>query len=214
MKINKSCRLKIGLCLTISVVAMQGCSDNTGSSIDTICSASSVGTYPEQATSPYVLPFSVGESYRVGQGNCTRGSHNAIISQQFAYDVLMPIGTTLVASRSGVVIAVEQSYRDDTGIPGEENFVVVMHDDGTGARYIHVTTQGALVEVNDVVTRGDPLALSGNSGNSSEPHLHFDVIEGACIPGEPQMCNSVPVNFSNTRPHLNGLIQGEVYAAE
>lgn len=214
MLINNKFCLHFGVFLALSIVCIQGCSSTAGSLTDSVCSASAVGIYPEQTTSSYVLPYPVGESYRVGQGNCTHGSHNASINQQFAYDILMPTGTTLVASRSGVVIGMERSFSDDTGVPGEENFIVILHDDGTAARYIHVTTQGALVELNDVVAQGEAVALSGNSGNSSVPHLHFDVIDGPCFPGELQTCNSVPVNFSNTRTHLNGLTQGELYAAE
>ena len=215
MLIKSKYSLQFGLYLAVSVVTLQGCSSGTaGAPNDSICSAAAVGVYPQQTTSPYVLPYSVGESYRVGQGNCTLGSHNAIINQQFAYDILMPMGTTILASRSGVIVAIEQSFSDGTGVPGEENFIVVLHDDGTAGRYIHVTAQGALSQLNEVVAQGDALALSGNSGNSSEPHLHFDVIEGTCIPGELQTCNSVPVNFSNTRVHVNGLIQGEIYTAE
>lgn len=185
-----------------------------GAPSDSACSISAAGTYPEQATSLYVLPYSVGESYLVGQGNCTGASHNASIKQQFAYDILMPMGTKIIASRSGQVVAIEQGFSDGTGVPGEETFIVVLHDDGTAGRYIHVTAQGALLELNEFVAQGSALALSGNSGNSTEPHLHFDVLDRACVPGELQTCNSIPVNFSNTTAHLNGLRQGEIYTAE
>ncbi len=212
MFVNNKISWGFGFCLTVSISIVQGCSI-AGAPNDSICSASAVGIYPEQATSPYVLPYSVGESYTVGQGNCTLASHNASINQQFAYDILMPIGTTIVASRGGLVVAVEHSFSDGTGVPGEENFIVVLHDDGTAGRYIHVTAQGALVKSNDFVAQGDALALSGNSGNSTAPHLHFDVIDGTCIPGELQICISIPINFGNTRTHHTGLIQGERYTA-
>lgn len=206
---------KLGFFLTLTVVAISGCDSvrTAGVPNDSVCSASAVGVYPEQATSPYVLPYSVGESYLVAQGNCTLGSHNAFINQQYAYDMIMPIGTTLVASRGGQVVAIEESFSDGTGIPREENYVVVLHEDGSASRYIHVKHQGALVEVNDIVSQGDAVALSGHSGNSSEPHLHFEVMSGFCIPHEDEGCYTVPVNFSNTRSHVNGLVQGETYTA-
>jgi len=51
------------------------------------------------------------------------------------------------------------------------------------------------------------MSLSGDTGSSSEPHLHFHV-QGC------DGCPTVPVTFSNTRSHPTGLIQGEVYRAE
>lgn len=206
----------LGLFLTISFVVIPGCDSarTAGAPSDSVCSASAVGVYPEQTTSPYVLPYSVGGGYLVAQGNCTLGSHNASINQQYAYDMIMPIGTTLVASRAGQVVAIKDNYSDGTGVPGEENYVVVQHEDGSASRYIHVTEQGSLLELNDMVDQGEPVALSGHSGNSSEPHLHFEVMNGLCIPHEDQGCYTIPVTFSNTSFHVNGLVQGETYTAE
>ena len=89
--------------------------------------------------------------------------------------------------------------------------------DGTTGRYIHVTTLGALVQLQDTVSQGDAIAMSGNSGNSTGPHLHFDVVNdqgGAlCLPSQAN-CTSVPINFRNTSAHVNGLIEGQSYTAD
>ncbi len=203
-------------CAAALIAVISGCSGGDGGvgRIDQACMAAVAGTYPGQSTSPYILPYSVGETYLAGQGNCTNFSHRADINQQFAYDLIMPIGTTLVASRGGVVIAVEQSFRDATRIPGEENYVYIQHDHGTIGRYIHLTMLGALVQPQDIVSQGDAIALSGDSGNSEVPHLHFDVLDGPCLPQQSFDCLSLPVNFSNTAPHINGLVEGEFYTAE
>ncbi len=212
-----------GALLAVLVVVIHGCGGGGGGGeansnrSDSTCMAAAAGTYPVQSTSPYILPYSIGETHLVGQGNCTTGSHRASIGQQFAYDVIMPIGTTLIASRGGVVVAIEESFSDGTGVPGEENFVAIKHDDGSTGRYIHVTTLGALVELQDVVLQGDVIALSGHSGNSSEPHLHFDVVNdpsGVLCLLQQQSCLSVPINFRNTRTHVNGLIEGQSYTAD
>lgn len=162
------------------------------------------GGYSDQRTSEYILPYSIGSAFIVGQGNCTDGSHSD--DQKYAYDFDMPIGTPIVASRAGTVLAIEERYEDSTQVSGEENFVLIEHDDGTVAGYFHLTQDGALVEEGDDVALGEMIGLSGDSGDSTEPHLHFEVLE--C-----QDCDSLPVNFSNTRAHTNGLVDEEYYEA-
>lgn len=165
------------------------------------------GPYPDQSLSPYALPYPEGSTYTVGQGNCSQGSHADGTDAQYAYDFLMPIGSQVAAVRGGSVIAIEERFSDTDHANLHENFVDVQHADGTVAAYVHLTEGGALVDVGDTVARGDIVALSGNSGNSAAPHLHFAV--HGCA-----MCRSVPVTFRNTRPHPNGLATGEAYTAE
>ena len=126
---------------------------------------------------------------------------------QYAYDFLMPIGTEITAARAGRVLLVEESFPDRTRTAGEENFVNIAHVDGTIAGYVHLTENGALVTVGKAVVQGQVIGLSGDTGSSSEPHLHFHV-QGC------DGCATVPVTFRNTRPHPNGLVQGESYRAD
>lgn len=171
------------------------------------------GAYPTQESSPYVLPYEPGQSF-VTTGNCG-GAHGRNTPQQYGYDFVtsldpilpMPIGTRIVAARDGEVIRVEERFADGTRIPGQENQIGIRQADGTIAAYGHLTTNGALVEVGDRVERGQIIGLSGDSGNSTAPHLHFEV--RAC-----DGCASIAVTFRNTRPHPRGLISGESYRAE
>jgi murein DD-endopeptidase MepM/ murein hydrolase activator NlpD len=204
--------------MAMLIVLIQGCGGGGKNNVaDPTCREAAAGTYPQQSTSAHVLPYSIGETYTVAQGNCTIGSHRADVGQQFAYDFEMPIGTTLIASRGGVVVDLEEGFSDGTGVPGEENFVAILHDDGTTSRYIHVTTLGALVQLQDIVLQGDAIALSGNSGNSTGPHLHFDVVRdpnGMLCHPQQRTCLSEPINFRNTSAHVNGLVEGRSYTAE
>jgi len=188
--------------LTLSSLLAAACGNPSAPS-QTSCA----GPYPDQLSSVYVLPWRVGETYRIGQGNCGPGSHSARTIVQYAYDILMPIGTPVIASRSGRVLLVEDRFPDATRIPGQENYVNIIQRDGTVAGYVHLTTDGALVGVGDTVAQGQVIGLSGDSGSSTEPHLHFHV-QGC------NGCATVPVTFRNTRAHPQGLVVGESYTAE
>lgn len=122
----------------------------------------------------YALPYPVGKSYLMVQGYFTRFSHR----HRAAIDFKMPEGTTITAARDGVVIRTEKNknkgglnkrYRKDA------NYIVVRHDDGTQAGYWHLQKGGVLVNVGDTVKQGQPIGLSGNTGLTAFPHLHFFV---------------------------------------
>jgi murein DD-endopeptidase MepM/ murein hydrolase activator NlpD len=55
------------------------------------------------------------------------------------------------------------------------NYVIVMHDDATFAEYCHLQTNGVLTRLGARVSTDTPIGLSGNTGFSTEPHLHFSV---------------------------------------
>lgn len=164
--------------------------------------------FPDQVTSPYVLPYPVGDRHNVRQGNCNEAnSHHDGFNETFAYDFEMPIGSTVVAARGGTVLAVIEQFGDDQHGLAEANVVAIDHGDRTYAKYGHLTRNGVLVEVGDEVEAGQPIALSGNSGMSRGPHLHFSVKR--CPEGEPiggPACRTIPVTFRNTSPHPRGLV--------
>jgi murein DD-endopeptidase MepM/ murein hydrolase activator NlpD len=124
----------------------------------------------------YAFPYAPENAYRILQTYGSRFSHRG--REGFAIDFDMPIGTPVHAARSGVVARIEESnskgcWKDNCG--QYANFVVVLHSDGTTGEYYHLDEDGALVDVGDTVARGQKIALSGNTGHTTMPHLHFAV---------------------------------------
>ena len=75
---------------------------------------------------------------------------------------------------------------------GKDNFVVVKHDDGTLGTYCHLLKSGIKVAVHQRIQAGDVVGLSGNSGYTSGPHLHFHVAREV----DPQMFIQIPGTFT------------------
>jgi len=155
----------------------------------------------------YVLPYPVGKTYTCTQGFNSNPSHFG--SFYYSVDFGMSIGTFITAARSGRVVYVVESNSDSDQTPGHENIVIVMHEDTTYARYVHLTLNGALVQVDQTVVLGDTVGLSGSSGTPA-PHLHFDVTK--TFSGKSDQ--TIPFYFKNTSPHPNGLQRGVAYKAQ
>lgn len=85
-----------------------------------------------------------------------------------ALDIPVPEGTAINAVDDGVVVRVRAEARGDAGI-----WVGVKHPSGITSRYLHLSK--TLVRQGQTVRRGETIGLSGNTGNSSGPHLHLDL---------------------------------------
>ncbi|MCS6818705.1 MAG: M23 family metallopeptidase [Chitinophagales bacterium] len=91
-------------------------------------------------------------------------------------DFTAPVGTEVYVTGDGVVETVEYSYS------GYGNQVVVDHGYGYKTRYAHLSK--FKVKVGQKVKRGDVIGLVGNTGKSTGPHLHYEVIKGG-VPVNP-----------------------------
>ncbi len=154
----------------------------------------------------YAFPYAPGRSYRILQGYGSRFSHRGL--EEFAIDFDMREGTPVHAARAGIVARVEERHNKGCWAKGcgqYANYIVVLHSDGTTGEYYHLKQDGALVEVGDMVTRGQKIGLSGNTGHTALPHLHFAVYRASTW-GETQ---SIPIRFQSadgviSRPRNGG----------
>ncbi len=122
----------------------------------------------------YALPFRKGDTHLMSQGYNGSFSHNG----KYAIDFNMDIGTDICAARDGVVVEVKEN--SNRGCPSRKclddaNNIILYHDDGTFTEYAHLKKNGAKVRIGDRVREGEVIGLSGNTGFSSGPHLHFEV---------------------------------------
>lgn len=102
------------------------------------------------------------------------GSQSFVSCDYYGYsghtgvDIAANRGTAVYAVKSGVVTLSE--YHRTYGYQ-----LIIDHGDGTSTRYAHCNK--LFVSVGDSVTQGENIATVGNTGNSTGPHLHFEVLE-------------------------------------
>ncbi|MCK9858053.1 M23 family metallopeptidase [Paenibacillus sp. ATY16] len=83
-------------------------------------------------------------------------------------DFAVPQGTDVYAAEAGVVI-VAQTWS------GYGNAIIIDHGNGLWTLYGHLRNGGIMVEKGQTVKKGEKIGESGNTGNSTGPHLHFEV---------------------------------------
>jgi murein DD-endopeptidase MepM/ murein hydrolase activator NlpD len=121
---------------------------------------------PDTATPtvPSLWPLEV-EGY-VTRGNADSSDYGA---PHPGLDVAVPVGTPIRAAGGGTVVEVGDDARYG-------RFVRLEHRDGYETLYAHASQ--ILVKQGDKIPSGRPIALSGNTGQSTAPHLHFEVRQG------------------------------------
>ncbi len=114
---------------------------------------------------PFVGSRSVSRTFHHYGGHATPG-----------IDFRVPSGTPIYAAGPGTIVGIEERCR-----PGHRwcsgrrgNYVEIAHPAGRHSRYLHLRPGGAGVSIGEQVARGELIGYSGNTGDSTGPHLHYD----------------------------------------
>lgn len=157
----------------------------------------------------YHLPYESRKTFRLFQGPDGALSHQG----EAAYDFPMPRGTPIRAARGGLVTEVVDDFGeggDDLAFADMANKVLILQDDGTIAAYFHLLRGGMRVKAGDRVEAGTIIALSGNSGRTTGPHLHFEVFR----PMGGSKRETIPVRFRTAAGEAIVLEEGQAYRAD
>lgn len=152
----------------------------------------------------YILPF-IGEEAKIFQGYNGPYSHAAtrrgicevLYDDRFAIDFALPLGTSVLASKSGIVYEViNDSYQYyegldlETGLDTRANFILLKHFDETFTLYSHLAGESIQIERGMEAAKGQKIAETGKSGWIGPVyHLHFQAFK--------EIGSSFPVVFDN-----------------
>lgn len=136
----------------------------------------------------YLLPLQ-SAAVRVSQAFAGHYSHTDA-QNLYAVDFPLPEGTPVLAARAGRVMQVVESRE-------QGSLLRILHSDGSMALYAHLQAGSACVRPGQAVAAGQTIALSGNTGHSSGPHLHFVVQANSGL-----ALRSIPFRMGSERGEL------------
>ncbi|WP_241474926.1 M23 family metallopeptidase [Priestia flexa] len=158
-----------------------------------------------------------------GGTNALLNYHYLIISQRYAYDLVIhrdestykeygdeledyyAFNQKVVAPAEGKVVAVVDGLKDnpigdvDTEHPAG-NYVIIDHGNSEYSLLAHFKQGSILVKEGDLVYEGKWIGSCGNSGNSTEPHIHFQVMNGHNL----FTSESLQIQFKNGMEPIRG----------
>ncbi|WP_039986525.1 peptidoglycan DD-metalloendopeptidase family protein [Vibrio owensii] len=117
---------------------------------------------------PY-YSFPLAKKYKVSSGFNLKRKHpvTGLIAPHLGTDYAVPIGTPIHSIADGVVV--KSRYNRFAG-----NYINIRHTNGSMSRYLHLSRSD--VRVGDHVTKGQTIGRTGNTGRTTGPHLHLELI--------------------------------------
>ena len=184
--------------------------------------------YPEtdNVYTETVMHFPFKDTWYVfwGGTNSLVNYHYEYENQRYAYDFVImneettyegdpslnesyyAFGKEYMAPGDGIVVKMDNNVKDNqpVGKMNEEqplgNYVILDHGNTEFSYLAHFKYQSIIVTEGDKVHQGDVLGLVGNSGNSSEPHIHFHVSDSP----NPTTSKSINIKFDCEDPFIQG----------
>lgn len=167
-----------------------------------------------------ILPFK--GTWVVGNGGRSPKTNNHYSSkrQKYAYDFVSmhvknsgnkledydAFGAEVIAPADGVIVQVIDGSIDM--VPGERdtsvypgNMVLIDHQNGEWSPLSHFKYNSIRVKVGDNIKQGDTLGLCGNTGNTSEPHIHYHLQDNVLL----TQAKGIPAQFA--RILVDGVIK-------
>ncbi len=131
----------------------------------------SAWTFDQNSFTPSIFPLGQTQNTRMSSGFGERKDpFDHKMKWHFGVDFACPIGTTVLATADGVVVRTQ----DKTGGYGK----LISIDHGGVFQTYYAQLSEISVEKGELVKRGDIIGKSGNSGRSTAPHLHYEVLKG------------------------------------
>jgi murein DD-endopeptidase MepM/ murein hydrolase activator NlpD len=172
----------------------------------------------------YYMPIDKKWTVLWGGDNSLVNYHNDFISQRYAFDLLImkdgesyrnrgennedfyAYGQNVLAPQKGVVVDTRSTMIDNpigetnTDKPSG-NYVTIRHKENEYSLIGHFKQGSILVSPGEQVDEATVLGKCGNSGNSYEPHIHFQVMDSPTISND---CTSLKINFVNLENPIQG----------
>lgn len=130
------------------------------------------GKLKDDSSFIYHLPYEENKTHVLVQGYFSNYTHK----HRAALDFKMKRETKICAVRDGIVVRLKEDGNkggSNSKYRSFGNFVVIQHADSSRSGYWHLQLNGVLVNIGDTVKQGQVIGLSGKTGYTYFPHLHF-----------------------------------------
>ena len=143
----------------------------------------------------FIWPVTTSRKISSPQGNRVSPGNGIGSSNHKGVDICnVSYSSKIYATKSGKVLIASMPYSDpDGGKSGYGNYVVIDHGGGMSTLYAHMSI--VKVSVGQYVSQGDVIGVTGNTGASTGPHLHYEVHSTTMVNGRAVTVYENPLNY-------------------
>ena len=143
----------------------------------------------------FIWPVTTSRKISSPQGNRVSPGNGIGSSNHKGVDICnVSYSSKIYATKSGKVLIASMPYSDpDGGRSGYGNYVVIDHGGGMSTLYAHMSI--VKVSVGQYVSQGDVIGVTGNTGASTGPHLHYEVHSTTMVNGRAVTVYENPLNY-------------------